>query len=308
MAETVICAACGAKIKGGRSHCLRCGEALDVAPPPAPPSGWRGFVAAHRGPLAIGGAAFGLLVVVVLIAPRVQERPDLSVASALPSLSSSAVAATAPAVDGRTPVLLEPRTPLDIQRLGTAAYMRGDFAGALESYQQAVALNPNDATALNNLGQALVRVGRAMEALQYFERAAVISPTEWTPRFNLAHAYGEMGDWTHAVTEYERAVELFPEDYVTHYNLALAFHKAGREEPAVAEYRRAIELAPGEASFRLSLGISYERLQRPIDAAAAYEEYLDLAPDAADASKVKARIETLRKPAQAEQPTQPAQG
>jgi tetratricopeptide (TPR) repeat protein len=298
MAETVICAACGAKIKGGRTRCLRCGEALDASVAPAPSRGRLDFVVGHRGPFAIGGAAFGLLAMVILVAPRVEERPTVSAASVMPSLSSSASVSTTPGATQRAPVLLEPRTGLDIQRLANAAYMRGDFAGALESYQETVELNPNDSTALNNLGQALVRVGRPIEALPYFERATAISPSEWTPRFNLAHAYGTMGDWTHAITEYERAVELFPDDYVTHYNLALAFHKAGREEPAVAEYRRAIALAPGEASFRLSLGISYERLQRPIDAAAAYEEYLDLAPDAADASQVKARIETLRKPVQ----------
>jgi regulator of sirC expression with transglutaminase-like and TPR domain len=43
--------------------------------------------------------------------------------------------------------------------------------------------------------------------------------------------------------------------------------------------------------------MSYERLQRPAEAAAAYEEYLELVPDAAEAAKVKTRIEALRHPA-----------
>ena len=299
MAETIVCAACGAKIKGGRTRCLRCGETLVPAVAQTPVGGWREFVGGHRAPVTIAGA-LALLGLLLLVASRVQEpaavsgTPAPGAGSPLPVVRQSAT----PGTTKPEASLLEPHTDIDVQRLGNAAYTRGDFAGALESYQQAVELNPNNPTALNNLGQALVRLGRAKAALPYFERAATLSPSDWTPRFNLAHAYGEMGDWTHAIAEYEHAAQLFPDDYVTHYNLALAFHKSGREEPAVAEYRRAIVLAPGEASFRLSLAISYERLQRPTDAAAAYEEYLDLAPNAADAPQVKARIETLRKPVQ----------
>jgi Flp pilus assembly protein TadD len=299
MAETIVCAACGAKIKGGRARCLRCGEVLNPAVAQVPVRGWREFVSGHRAPVTIGGA-LALLAMLLLVASRVQEPAAVSGTPAPGAGSPLPVVRNSPTPGTTAPEasLLEPHTDIDVQRLGNAAYTRGDFAGALESLQKAVELNPHNPTALNNLGQVLVRLGRAKDALAYFERAAALSPSDWTPRFNLAHAYGEMGDWTHAIPEYEHAVQLFPDDYVTHYNLALAFHKAGREEPAVAEYRRAIALAPSEPSFRLSLAISYERLQRPTDAAAAYEEYLDLAPNAADASKVKARIETLRKPVQ----------
>ena len=298
MADTIVCAACGAKIKGGRTRCLRCGETLHPAVAQVPVRGWREFVAGHRAPVTIGGT-LALLAMLLLVAARVQEpvavtTPAPGAGAPLPVVHNS----TTPGATKPEASLLEPHTDIEVQRLGNAAYTRGDFAGALESYQQAVELNPNNPTALNNLGQALVRLGRAKEALAYFQRAVALSPSDWTPQFNLAHAYGEMGDWTHAIAEYEHAVQLFPDDYVTHYNLASAFHKSGREEPAVAEYRRAIALAPGEASFRLALAISYERLQRPTDAAAAYEEYLGLAPNAADASQVKARIETLRKPVQ----------
>ena len=62
-------------------------------------------------------------------------------------------------------------------------------------------------------------------------------------------------------------------------------------------FQKAIELAPGEPSFHLSLGISYERLKKPADAIQAYEDYLTMAPTAPDAAQVRARIESLKKPA-----------
>jgi len=301
MAASVVCTFCGTKIKEGRTRCLRCGEALvpaavDAKAPGRVPS----FVARHRGQLTIAGSVLSvaaLLVIAISLqssGPLVPENagttgPQFRAPAAAPPSSAPG------AEEGSKGV--QPVTDLDAQRVGNAAYAQGNFQGALDSFELAVKKNPNNPTALNNLGQALVRVGRAKEALPYFERATALSPSEWAPRFNLAHAYGELGDWPRAIPEYEHAAQLFPDDYVTHYNLGLALHKASREEPAVAEFKRAIALAPGEASFRLSLALSYERLQKPAEAATAYEEYLELAPNAAEASKVKTRIEALRHPA-----------
>jgi Flp pilus assembly protein TadD len=301
MAESVGCTFCGAKIKEGRTRCLRCGEALVPATVDTKaPGGLQDLVRRHRGRLTIAGSVLSVAALLVVAmnlqtaAPLVPEYVGTGGPQFRPR-PATAASASKPAVEA--PAAFQPVTSLDAQRAGNAAYAQGDFQGALGSYELALKKNPNDPTALNNLGQALVRVGRAKEALPHFERATSLSPSEWAPRFNLAHAYGELGDWPHAIPEYEHAAQLFPDDYVTHYNLGLALHKASREEPAVAEFRRAIALAPGEPSFRLSLAMSYERLQKPAEAAAAYEEYLEIAPNAAEASRVKTRIEALRHPA-----------
>jgi Flp pilus assembly protein TadD len=302
MAESVVCTFCGAKIKEGRTRCLRCGEALvPAAVDTQAPGGLDEFVGRHRGRLTIAGSVVSVAALLVMAmnlrtaAPLVPENAGIG-GPQFRQRPTAAASPSAPAVEA-APKGFQPVTSLDAQRVGNAAYAQGDFQGALESYELALKKNPNDAAALNNLGQALVRVGRAKEALSHFERAAALSPSEWAPRFNLAHAYGELGDWPHAIPEYEHAAQLFPDDYVTHYNLGMALHKASREEPAVAEFKRAIALAPGEPSFRLSLAMSYERLQKPAEAAAAYEEYLELAPSPAEAAKVKTRIEALRHPA-----------
>jgi len=301
MAASVVCTFCGAKIKEGRTRCLRCGEALvPAAADTKTPGGVPGFVARHRGRLTIAGSALSVAALLVIAVSLQSSEPLVpeNVGATGPQFAPAPTTAKPSASAGvASPKGFQPVTDLDIQRVGNAAYAQGDFQGALESFELAVKKNPNNPTALNNLGQALVRVGRAKEALPHFERATALSPSEWAPRFNLAHAYGQLGDWPHAIPEYEHAAQLFPDDYVTHYNLGLALHKASREEPAVAEFKRAIALAPGEASFRLSLAMSYERLQKRAEAAAAYEEYLELAPNAAEASSIKTRIEALRHPA-----------
>ena len=295
----IICAACGAKTKEGRLRCPRCGEtlvaaAVETASLPAidPAALWSRF----RGPLVIAGAAMslGLLVLIVARTQLIEPLPA-EVSSTPPPVKAPA---PPPVAVRAVPPVPEPVTSFDLDRAGAAAYHKGDFAGALERFEQAVDKNPDDPGAQNDLGQTLVRLGRPREALPHFVRATELNPTAWAPRFNLANAYGAMGEWGRAIPEYQKAGELFPDDYVTTYNLGLAYHKAGEEEPAVKAFERAIELAPGEPTFHLSLGISYEKLNRREDAAKAYEAYLEMAPEAADAAKIRAHIGDLRKPAQ----------
>lgn len=289
---SVICASCGAKTKAARQRCPRCGEPL-VAAEAAPRPQVLSLLARWRGPLVIGGTALSLLILVVVVWRQEPQLTNAPVAAPLVRQATPTPPAPAPSIP-----VAEPVTSFDLDREGIASYQKGDFTGALERFEEAVKKNPDDPAARNDLGQVLVRLGRAREALPHLVRATELNPSAWAPRFNLANAYGALGEWGRAIPEYQRADQLFPDDYVTVYNLGLAYHKAGEEEPAVKAFRRAIELAPGEPTFHLSLGISYERLNLKAEAAQAYEDYLEMAPKAAEAEKIRAHIETLRKPAQ----------
>jgi len=292
----VTCESCGAKIKAGRTRCLRCGESLSASEPATPPSeAPRGL--SSRGALVLGVSALSLaalLVVVLGVASRQPQEAETPATTTAVVPPLRAVAAT-PVQETPDRPSLQPVTAADFVRAGAAAYSEGNFDAALEQFEQAARQSPDDPGAQNNLGQALVRVGRAKEALPYFARATELNPSDWAPRFNLAHALGVLGEWNRAIMEYQKAAEIFPDDYVTLYNLGQAFHKSGQEEPAVAAFQRAIALAPGEPTFHLSLGISYERLNRKDEAAQAYEAYLEMTPTAADAEKIRSRIEALRK-------------
>ena len=288
----VVCQACGAKTKGGRLRCPRCGEILQAVPPvtasTAPP-GYAQLYARYRGPLVLAGTALSFVVLLVVIGTRSEvQAPDTVTAESKPPAPAPPRTVVAPVRPD--PGFVDPRTG------GAAAYKAGDYAGSLEQYKKAVGLNPNDGDALNNLGQLLSRTGNPAEAVPYLEKAVKLYPSVWAYRFNLARAHGQLGNWSQAVEDYRRARSLFPEDYVTHFNLGMALHKLGDEEAAVYEYRKGAELAPAEPSFHISLGISLEQLNRAEDAVRSYEQYLALAPTAPDADKVKARIEQLRKP------------
>ena len=182
---------------------------------------------------------------------------------------------------------------MDRSRDGLAAYAKGDIAGSIDQFTDAVEADPKNAQALNNLGQALVRAGRAREAIPHFDRAISLSRDNWTYHFNRAKAYGDLQQWPPAIADYRRAAELFPQDYATAFNLARALQASGDLNGAVDEFQRAINLAPSEPDFPLALAYVLETARRPADAVTAYKRYLALQDSGPTAEKVKQRIQEL---------------
>jgi len=98
----------------------------------------------------------------------------------------------------------------------------GDFAGALDRYDRALAIDPGFAGALQNRGIALTRLGRIDEAIE----------------------------------SNRRFVSLFPGKVDAHYNLAESCLAARRHEDAVSAARQALALDPLHAPSRLDLGLA----------------------------------------------------
>jgi len=209
--------------------------------------------------------------------------------------------ASSPAVEAEAVVSPPPaklaRSFMDDSSAGSAAYQAGDFEGALEKYEDAIARNPEDAEAQSNLGQVLVRLGRPSEALPHFDRAIALIQGRWAYHFNRARALKLLGRLDESIAAYRTVEQLLPDDYATIFNLGQTLHLKGDEGAAVQEYLKAIALSPDDGSFRLALGISLEKLKRRAEAAAAYGEYLRLSPQAPDADKIRARIAQLTTPA-----------
>jgi tetratricopeptide (TPR) repeat protein len=295
VSDSVVCAACGARIRADRERCLRCGEILIDAGRAA--SGVPSLNLSKGQLLMIGTvASFVILALGVIL-----WQTDAPVADEAARPLSSPAAAAAPRRDSSVTTnraqvandLAESATFVDVARSGGAAFAVGNFESARASYEQALAKKPDDPDALNSLGQVLVRLGKVDEAVVRFERAVALAPSKSTYHFNLAHAVGQLGLWDRAVEEYRAAVALFPEDYATQFNLAMALHKKGDDPAAIPEFEKAIQLAPAEPSFHLSLAVSLEKTGRVPDALEHYRQYLAMAPSAPDASRVKAHIDAL---------------
>lgn len=283
MARAVACPSCGAKTGARRDRCPRCRAPLASVPAAQPAAGGRGRASTPVVVLCV--AAIALTAGAAARMGTAEEAID---ATPLATVDPSTAAATPAEDESRAAV-----ASMDSSRAGLAAYTRGDVAGSIEQFSEAVAADPKNPQALNNLGQVLVRSGRVSEAIQYFDQAVELEDGVWTYHFNRARAYGELQQWGRAIAGYRDAARLFPDDYATAFNLARALQASGDSAGAIAEFRRAIVLAPGEPDFHLSLAYALETAQKPDEALTTYRQYLELQDSGPAAEKVRKRVEEL---------------
>lgn len=87
-----------------------------------------------------------------------------------------------------------------------------DYAGALESYQKALALQPSSSEIHQRIGSAYRRQGRWDEALASFARALELDPANATLLEDVAGLYRGLRRYKEAAPLYERVVELAPDE------------------------------------------------------------------------------------------------
>ena len=289
MAYAVICAACGAKVRGDRARCPRCREPLVAKQAPAATPASNRWVTAGIVAGCVAVAGFSLVLV---NNTRPTAAPTTTRATKISEQRTPVPVRRTSDVEAATTGIAPAIAPAGLVG-GERAYNSGNFGDSLAAYQTAVAEHPDDPRALNNLGQLLVRLGRAQEAIQYLDKAVQLTPDSWSYQFNRARAYAELKQWDAAIAGYQQAGHIFPDDYATQYNLAKALQASGDVKGALPAYERAITLAPGQPDFQLSYGLALEAASRPQDAATAYRRYLELEPNSAQAEKVKAYLADL---------------
>lgn len=289
LAGITKCPSCGTKTGARRAKCPRCRAPLASAAGPATAAAAASPAPRAKTPVAIVCiVALALTAgVAVQIGTSGDERGNPATSDTQPRTNVGAPARPAAEAESRSGIAVEPG------RAGLASYNRGDIAGSLAHFTDAVAANPEDSEALNNLGQVLVRHGRASEAIVHFDKAIALDDGVWTYHFNRARAYAELKDWSRAVDGYRQAARLFPEDYATAFNLARALQAGGDLNGAIAEFQRAISLAPSEPDFHLSLAYALESAQKRDDALTAYKRYLELQDSGPAAEKVRKRVAEL---------------
>ncbi len=160
----------------------------------------------------------------------------------------------------KPPVLPAP-APEEPDILATKAFERGDFAGSIAFFNEAILKNPNDWALLNNLGLALTKVGRLEEAESAFFKAIAINTS-------CASCYNNLGD-----------LEV----------------KRNALEEAELYYQKAAKADSTDPAPYFNLGVLHERKGDPDSAFEAYSQFLERTPnpESSMAKKVEARLKNL---------------
>lgn len=186
---------------------------------------------------------------------------------------------------------------------------KGNAAGAVELYRQALGLRPRYPAAHVGLARALESQENFDEALEELKAARRDRPVYPEASAIEGRILRSLADPEAALAAYRRALReaggFQPE---ANTGIGIIHEDAGRNEEAVEAFRKAIaQLSDTEPVLYELLARNLERLERWKEAVAAYEKYLELAPTGAHASAINSIIEQLRKQAaEAEQQTPPS--
>ncbi|MCW6049624.1 tetratricopeptide repeat protein [Lyngbya sp. CCAP 1446/10] len=173
-------------------------------------------------------------------------------------------------------------------REGRNLQVQGNFAGAIECYQRAIAIDPNYAAAHSNLGVVKQQSGRLTEAIAHYQQALEIDGNLAETASNLGSALAEAGETAQAIAQYQRALSLNPNCAEAMINLGLLREEEGKVAEACSLYQQAIQVNPDCAAAYFNLGIALEKQGEETGAdydraIANYERAIELDPNYLDA-------------------------
>lgn len=166
---------------------------------------------------------------------------------------------------------------------GKMLIAKRQFAAAVISYDQAIALKPDFAEAYIQRGNALRKLAQFESAVTSYDRALALLPDHAETHCNRAIALKELRKFELAVTGYDRAIALNPAFLAAHANRGVALAALQQHEAAVASFDQANALHPGIAFTHLHRGISLHALGRYEAAVEAHQKTIALDASSAEA-------------------------
>ena len=145
--------------------------------------------------------------------------------------------------------------------LGFDAAQRGDTAGAIAHFEQALRTRPGDGFAEYNLGNLYLMMQRPADAIPHL-RVASLEITSRAPLFNnLGISLLMTGRVPEALDAFGRATRLDPPSADAHVNIAAILVDRGDYQGALAHYDRALAINPNLPAAQRGLAQLSQMLQ-----------------------------------------------
>lgn len=178
-----------------------------------------------------------------------------------------------------------------------AQLSRGEIAGAIVNFREALKLNPQNNEAAEGLSSALTTLGietagasNNVAAIPYLEEAVKLDPQNSAAFAKLGDLYDAAGSDEKALNAYQTAVQLDPEFTAVYLPLGLALAAAGKAEEAEKYLAKAKAAGFESSESRLAYALILADKGRFSDAIAAYDEIIRLEPENAEAMYQKGAV------------------
>lgn len=153
----------------------------------------------------------------------------------------------------------EPKSWIALSKLVQIMTLRGQAAGAIEEFGQALRAFDTDQT-YAVLCLAYNWNDQYEEALDACVRAVSENPDNVAAHAYLSETYANLANWDAAYEEAEKALELNSRSMEAHRAMAYALEVRGDYEGAIESYQRAIELHPRLGHLYIRLALNYRVL------------------------------------------------
>jgi tetratricopeptide (TPR) repeat protein len=153
------------------------------------------------------------------------------------------------------------------------------YVEALESVDQALAIQPQDLNALNAKGVVLGALDRFGDAAESFKRAIAVQPMNPRLHYNLAYALQRQERFIEALASFNAALTLLPGYPEALINRGVTLNALGRYDEAALSMEQAGALCPQDASVAYNLGRIYFNAQNFRGAEQAFEAALRISHD-----------------------------
>lgn len=125
---------------------------------------------------------------------------------------------------------------IGIRDPGRAFYLAGDYAKAIECYEQSIQSKPKSGEMRFYLGLAYDKAGNKGKAIESFKEVLRLKPSSSEACCNLGKCYKDIGDFEKAIESFKEAVRIKPDYDRARGNLGLAYAEVGDTDNALKEY------------------------------------------------------------------------
>lgn len=161
---------------------------------------------------------------------------------------------------------------------GGLLFAQGQWAGALDSYEQVIALDPRLPEPHDNRGLVLQRLGRFSDAIDAHSAAIARHPGFGIAHVRRALALREFGSFEQALADANLGVALMPGAPIALNTRGIVLNDLGRLDAAVADFQAAVERAPEFVEAINNLGNALHDLGRFDEAIACFDAALRARP------------------------------
>jgi tetratricopeptide (TPR) repeat protein len=157
-----------------------------------------------------------------------------------------------------------------------------DLNGAVQYFDQAVAVEPNNSRPYCNRGLALKELGQLDAALSSFDQAIALNRDDAVAWYSRGNLYKERGVADQALACYERALAINPDFAQAHFNRGVLLQQTQQLDVALASYERAVAINPDYAEAYANRGLVLYALNRIDDALLSFDRAIAIKPDYAE--------------------------